>query len=143
MRISTKGRYSLEAMLYIALLPGDIYSSTREIAEKTGISEGYLEQLFIPLRRAGFLCGIRGPQGGYLLGKPAKEIKVGSIVRSVEGPLQPTPCVQPNICPKQEFCTSRFTWSRLYIGINECLDTISLQNLVDDFRSRHEPEYSI
>ncbi|MDR0878542.1 MAG: Rrf2 family transcriptional regulator, partial [Treponema sp.] len=53
MRISTKGRYSLEALLYMALLPKGEYSSTRSIAENTGLSDGYLEQLFIPLRKAG------------------------------------------------------------------------------------------
>jgi Rrf2 family protein len=119
MRISTKGRYSLEALLYMALLPAGEYSSTRSIAENTGISDGYLEQLFIPLRKAGIVQGIRGPQGGYLPGRETDHITVGDILRAVEGSLEPVDCVTSTNCPVRAECTSRHTWTELYREITD------------------------
>jgi Rrf2 family protein len=143
MRISTKGRYSLIALLYMALLENGVYASTREIAEATDISEGYLEQLFIPLRKSGIIQGVRGPQGGYYLGKELNTISVGEILRSVEGPLLPTECSDSRTCPEEATCLSRQTWRDLYKGINECVNAITLQNLVDDYSVNREPEYAI
>jgi Rrf2 family protein len=149
MRISTKGRYSLEALLYLALLEntkGDRYSfaSTREIAESIGYSEGYLEQLFIPLRKAGLIQGVRGPQGGYYLGKKPEDIRVGDILRAVEGPLQPTACVDEEVCPAAKACPSRRTWYALYKCITDTADSISLADLRDAYKSGNtEPEYTI
>ncbi|MDR3200414.1 MAG: Rrf2 family transcriptional regulator, partial [Spirochaetales bacterium] len=110
MRISTKGRYSLEALLYLSLLPPGEYTSTRTIAEYTGISDGYLEQLFIPLKKAGIINAIRGPQGGYLPGKELEKITVGAILRAVEGSLEPVACVASEKCPNESWCISRHTW---------------------------------
>jgi Rrf2 family protein len=143
LRISTKGRYSMQAMLYLALLPPKVYVSTRDIAEKTGISEGYLEQLFIPLRKEGLIKGIRGPSGGYILGKPASEISAGIILRSVEGSLKPTECVDARKCASEKSCTSRQTWKNLYDGIKDFIDSVKLSELVEDYKSNKEPEYSI
>ncbi|MDR2019543.1 MAG: Rrf2 family transcriptional regulator [Treponema sp.] len=143
MRISTRGRYSLEALLYMALLPKGAYSSTRTIAENTGISDGYLEQLFIPLRKAGIVQGIRGPQGGYLPGRPPGEIKVGDILKAVEGPLDLVECVNANVCPAENTCLSRHTWSSLYEEIRGCVDSISLADLVEAYHSIDQVEYAI
>jgi Rrf2 family protein len=143
MRISTKGRYSLEALLYMALLPDGEYSSTREIAEKTGLSDGYLEQLFIPLRKQGIVRGIRGPQGGYLPGKALDQIKVGDILRAVEGALEPVDCVNSKDCPMAGECLSRNTWAELYREINECVDAITLSDLAAAYGALDKQEYAI
>jgi Rrf2 family protein len=143
MRISTKGRYSLVALLHIALLDKDVYTSTREIAAATDISEGYLEQLFIPLRRSGIIQGVRGPQGGYYFEKSLDAIGVGEILRAVEGSLSPTECVGAKSCPDEASCLSYRTWSELNKGIAECVDSITLQDLVDAYRADREPEYAI
>jgi Rrf2 family protein len=143
MRISTKGRYSLEALLYMALLPEGEYASTRAIAEDTGISDGYLEQLFIPLRKAGILQGIRGPLGGYLPGKAPERITVGEILRAVEGPLEPVDCVNSQTCPIRESCISRYTWSELYREINDCVDSVTLKDLVEAYQTMDKMEYAI
>ncbi|MDR2738878.1 MAG: Rrf2 family transcriptional regulator [Treponema sp.] len=143
MRISTKGRYSLEALLYMVLLPQGEYSSTRSIAENTGISDGYLEQLFIPLRKAGIVQGIRGPQGGYLPGRPVAEITVGDVLRAVEGPLEPVACVTENTCPMKDTCISTHTWSDLYHEISDCVDAISLADLADAYYAMDKMEYAI
>jgi Rrf2 family protein len=143
MRISTKGRYSLEALLYMALLPEGTYSSTRSIAEDTGISDGYLEQLFIPLRKAGIVHGIRGPQGGYLPGRPVESITVGDVLRAVEGPLEPVACVTENTCPMKDTCISAHTWSDLYHEIVDCVDAIALSDLAEAYYAMDKMEYAI
>jgi Rrf2 family protein len=149
MRISTKGRYSLEALLYLALLEGngrsrDSFASTREIAENIGYSEGYLEQLFIPLRKAGLIQGVRGPQGGYYLGKKPADISAGDILRAVEGPLQPAACVDESTCPSAKACPSRRTWYAIYECITDTVDAINLADLCDAYeRGAIVPEYTI
>ncbi|MDR0377854.1 MAG: Rrf2 family transcriptional regulator [Spirochaetaceae bacterium] len=143
MRISTKGRYSLEALLHIALLPPGDLASTRAIAEATSISEGYLEQLFIPLRKAGIVQGIRGPLGGYLLNREPEEIRVGDILRIVEGPLELVECVNSEVCPKEAGCMSKHTWSELYQEISRCVDSITLMDLVSAYHAMDQPEYVI
>jgi Rrf2 family protein len=143
MRISTKGRYSLEALLYMALLPVREYTSTRSIAENTGISDGYLEQLFIPLRKAGIVQGIRGPQGGYLPGRDLQEITVGDVLRTVESSLEPVACVKSEPCPLQADCISKHTWAELYEEINDCVDSITLADLREAFYAMDKLEYAI
>jgi Rrf2 family protein len=143
MRISTKGRYSLEALLYMALLPEGEYASTRTISENTGISDGYLEQLFIPLRKAGIVQGIRGPQGGYLPGKDLDKIAVGEILRAVEGSLEPVDCISSAGCPLRKTCGSRQTWQEIYGEIKDCVDTLTLEDLVHSYKTMDQMEYTI
>ena len=143
MRISTKGRYSLEALLYMAMLPEGQYTSTRSIAVETGISDGYLEQLFIPLRQAGIVQGFRGPRGGYIPGKALEDISVGEILRVVENSLEPVDCVNSRACPVVDQCASRHTWSELYQEISECVDSISLKDLVEAYQNMDQLEYVI
>ncbi|MDR1930923.1 MAG: Rrf2 family transcriptional regulator [Treponema sp.] len=144
MKISSKGRYALEAVLYICLLPEGEYASTRLIAERTGISDGYLEQLFIPLRQAGIVRGIRGSLGGYLPGKALNKITMGDILRAVEGPLEPVACAAPTtLCGKASVCTARHTWVDLYMTIKNCVDSIDLAKMVEFYRAMENPEYTI
>jgi Rrf2 family protein len=143
MRISTKGRYSLEALLFLALLPPGEYANTKTIANNTGVSDGYLEQLFISLRRAGLVQGIRGPQGGYLLGKSSSETWVSDILLAVEGPLSPVDCVNTRVCPEEDRCISRHTWAELYKEIAKCVESISLQNLVDAYHTLDTMDYTL
>jgi Rrf2 family protein len=149
MRISTKGRYSLEALLYLALVEEnkegrETFASTREIAGASGYSEGYLEQLFIPLRKAGLIQGVRGPLGGDYLAKKPEEISAGDILRAVEGPLQPTACVDENLCPDAKACPSRRTWYALYECIVDTVDSITLAELRETYkRDNADPDYVI
>ena len=143
MRISTKGRYSLIALLYLGLLKKGAYSSAREIASETGISEGYLEQLFISLRKSGIIQGVRGPQGGYFLEKSPEHISIGEVLRCVEGSLSPTECVDSIACPKAASCASRQTWHKLHRGIKDFVDSVSIADLIKDFNAAMEPEFII
>jgi Rrf2 family protein len=143
MRISTRGRYSLEALLYMALLPQEEYASTRSIAESTGISDGYLEQLFIALRKAGIVQGIRGPQGGYVLGRDYDRITVGDILRAVEGSLEPVECISVATCPIRDTCKSRQTWVDIYNEIAGCADSVTLKELTRTYKTMDQIEYTI
>lgn len=143
MRISTKGRYSLEALLYLALLPQDEYTSVRDIAQYTGISDGYLEQLFIPLKKAGIINSSRGPSGGYLPGRKLKNISVGDVLRAVEGPLEPVACLESESCPNESWCLSRHTWGELYRTVADYVNSLSLADLTEIYRTIDGPEYII
>ena len=130
MKISTRGRYSLEALLYLALQPPGSRESTRSIAVHTKISDGYLEQLFIPLKKHGLIAGARGIQGGYTLGKKGMNTTVGDILRAVETTLSPVPCVERSgTCARERTCIARRTWKKLDQKIEACIDGIKLSDL--------------
>jgi Rrf2 family protein len=127
----------------MALLPAGEYASTRSIAESTGISDGYLEQLFIALRKAGIVQGIRGPQGGYVLGRDYDRITVGDVLRAVEGSLEPVECISVTACPIREICKSRQTWVDLYNEITGCADSLTLKDLTRSYKNMDHIEYTI
>ncbi|MDR3312300.1 MAG: Rrf2 family transcriptional regulator [Spirochaetaceae bacterium] len=143
MKISTRGRYSLEALLSLALLGTNDSASTRAIAEKTGVSERYLEQLFILLRGAGIIKGIRGAKGGCYLGRSAKDITVGDILRAAEGPMELVECVAATDCPRLENCASRHTWSELYSAVTRFVDSVTLADLTEAYWKMGVEEYNI
>ena len=116
------------------------------IAEATGISGGYIEQLLIPLRKAGIVRGIRGPQGGHLPAKPPDQITVGQILRIAEGNLEGVECVSGDhskTCPMSAGCKSRNIWVELYLGIKRCVDSISLADLAKACNKAEQVEYTI
>lgn len=135
MKISTRGRYSLEALLYLALLPEGETASTRSVSGATHVSDGYLEQLFIPLKKASLIEGVRGAQGGYRLGKKASEICVGDILRAVEGPLEPVACIGLHPCPHSPDCSAHNLWSVLFSEIEDFIDHLFLSDIVESFQS--------
>ena len=143
MRISTRGRYSLEALLYLALLPQEEYASTSAISKETGISDGYLEQLFISLKKKDLIIGVRGAQGGYKLTRTPDLVSIGEILRSAEGSLEPVACLSDKTCPSQALCRSRHTWQELYEEIADCVDSISLADLVTAYKKMGEENYVI
>lgn len=143
MRISTRGQYSLEALLYMALIPEGTLASTRNISKNTGVSDGYLEQLFIPLKQAGILRGVRGARGGYFLGREKPDITVGEILRAVEGSLMPVECLSPGMCSLENSCIIQNTWRNLYLEINDCIDSITLKDLVTSYNLGNGGEYAI
>jgi len=135
MRMSTRGRYGVAALYELAANDSGGPLALRQIAETQGLSENYLEQLFLVLRRAGLVSGVRGAQGGYVLARPAAEIKVGDIIRALEGPVAPVACVgDPELCTREAAagagCPMRPVWVRLAECMTRVLDSISLSDLV-------------
>ncbi len=135
MKLSTKGRYGLRAMLDMALCEEEGPIASHTIAQRQEISERYLEQLLIPLKQAGLVKSIRGSQGGYILGRAPKDISVGDIIRVLEGPLAPVDCVNelnPDECKRADSCVTRLIWERVRDSIAEILDSYSLEDLVNE-----------
>ncbi len=138
MMLSSKGRYGVKAMYELAAAEDDAPTPLRAIAERQGLSEDYLEQLMGTLRRAGLVRGVRGARGGYVLTRSASKITVGTIVRVMEGTIAPTECVGdgPECCVFADACVTRGVWERVARSVAEVLDSISLQDLVEEARGR-------
>lgn len=135
MNISTRGRYGLRAMADMALHAIEGPVALRIIADRQNISESYLEQVFSNLRKAGLVRSVRGAQGGYELSRPAGEITIGEILRTLEGPISPVHCVdqcsQDSDCEMEKTCITRPFWEDLRDVINRFLDQTTLQDVVD------------
>ncbi|MCX7919221.1 MAG: Rrf2 family transcriptional regulator [bacterium] len=136
MRMSTRGRYGLTAMLDISIY-GEVSSVTaKDISERQNISVTYLEQLLSKLKRAGLVKGTRGPGGGYQLNKPPDQITIGDIIRVLEGPIAPVYCVLPTVdakqCDKLAKCAMRLLWKKLGDKMSEVLDSITLKDLKEE-----------
>ncbi|OQB14525.1 MAG: HTH-type transcriptional regulator CymR [Firmicutes bacterium ADurb.Bin193] len=127
MRVSTRGRYGLRAMIDIALSDTRAMS-LREISGKQDLSEKYLEHIIRRLVKEGLVRSVRGPRGGYVLNKPGDKITVGMVLRAVEGSLSPTVCAEGS-CEKEEECAAAYVWHRLKIAIDEVVDSITLEEL--------------
>jgi len=137
MNISTKGRYGLRAMLDLARHSHGRPVTLSAIAARQQISEGYLEQLMSPLKKAGLVKSIRGAQGGYTLARPPREIVTGDIFRALEGPLALTACISEaddKACHMQESCGSRFIWEEIQKAVSGVLAAYTLADLLDKER---------
>lgn len=142
MKISTKGRYGLKAMIDIAVYGKQKQVSLKNIAERQNISEAYLEQLVPQLRKAGLIQSVRGASGGYILSRPAQEIPVGEILRALEGSLMPVQCLEDGNCGSGDCdsCVSRSVWTKIGNSINAAADSILLSQLADEYLEIHENE---
>lgn len=135
MKLSTKGRYGLRAMLNLALHRDEGPTAVYLVAEEEGISDRYLEQIMTSLKRAGLIKSVRGPQGGYVLTRDPGEITVGQIIRALEGPIAPVDCVSeeyPEECDRADHCVTRLLWAKVRDSIAGVLDSYSLQDLVEE-----------
>ena len=134
MKLSTRSKYGLRAMAELAEREGGERVTIKGIAERHGMSEYYLEQLFAPLKKAGLVESTRGARGGYRLGRPAGTITAGEILRVLEGSLSPVDCLdgESSACASAscENCSTKPVWERLYAGMSAVLDTIYLSELV-------------
>ncbi len=132
MNISTKGRYGLRAILDIAMYGGSKPVTLSAIAERQHLSEGYLEQLMLPLKKAGLITSTRGAQGGYLLSRPASEITAGEVFRALEGPLAVVSCIGETgdeDCERRDACGSAFIWNEVQQAISSVLEKYSVADL--------------
>ena len=133
MLISSKGRYALRLMIYIAAL-GDAEGkiALREVADREHISQKYLEQLVRPLMKAGLLKSVRGKGGGYKLTRAPETYTVGSILRLTEGSLATVACLEEGApaCPRMAECRTYPLWYKLDGMISEYLDSVTLADLM-------------
>ncbi len=131
MKLSTKGRYAVTAMLDLALHSGSGPISLSEISGRQDISLSYLEQLFSKLRKANLVDSIRGPGGGYELQRPANRITVADVVLAVNEQIDATRCKGKGGCQDGEHCLSHQLWAELSDQIYQFLSGISLEQVVE------------
>lgn len=130
MRLTTKGRYAVTAMLDLALHGDNGPVNLGDISSRQHISLSYLEQLFAKLRRKELVSSVRGPGGGYLLGKAGKEIYVAQIVDAVNESVDATGCHGSTDCQHGEICLTHHLWCDLSDQIHDFLNSISLASLL-------------
>ena len=141
MKFSTRARYGLRALIDLGMYSEAESVSLQSIADRQGISMGYLEQLMALLKKAGYVKSSRGACGGYRLALPASEISVGDVLRVLEGSLEAAAC--PGIendgtCHGSDVCVAKFVWKRINDSITNAVDTLMLGQLIDESRRVHE-----
>ncbi len=132
MRLSTRGHYGLKAMFDLAQNYGSGPISLKTVAERQNLSDHYLEQLIAMLKKADLVKSIRGARGGYFLARDPSEIKVGDVIRALEGPIAPVHCVSevdPGCCSEADYCITRTVWAKVRDALAAVLDSITLADL--------------
>lgn len=135
MKISTKGRYGLRALVDLAVYSEKGPISINSIAARQNISERYLEQLMAMLKKAGLVKSIRGAGGGYLLAKPTEEISVGDVLRALEGNIEAAACAglqSDDVCLTADSCVTKYVWQKINDTINETVDEIMIRQLAEE-----------
>ena len=145
MKISTKGRYALRMMLDLAEHQNDGYVALKDIAQRQNVSKKYLEQIVPILNKSDILRTNRGFQGGYRLAKSPDKYTVGEILRVTEGSLSPVACLdrEPIECERSAECPTLPVWQGLYKVINEYLDSVTLQDILNQQKERASNNYVI
>ena len=141
MKLSTKGRYGLRAMIDLALYSEKEPASIASIAARQHISESYLEQLIAKLRKAGLVTSVRGACGGYVPGRPVEEISVGDVLRVLEGSLDAAQCSgmdDESTGENHDICVTKYVWKRINDSITQAVDTMMLDQLIEESRKKQQ-----
>lgn len=145
MKISTKGRYGLKAIVDIGVWGENGCVSLNSTSERLGISVSYLEQLVMKLRKAGYVESIRGAQGGYILNKSPADITVGDVLTVMEGSLLPVECLDDEsncTCGigNCDTCVTKSVWLKIYDSVTDVVDSITLEDLIADYKANKNIE---
>ena len=137
MKLTTKGRYGLRAVIDLAMYAKNEPVSLSDVAERQNISISYLEQLIAKLKKAGIVQSTRGAQGGYALAKAPEDISVGEILRALEGSLSPVDCSAVDgegetECSASNFCVTKYVWKRINDSINDTVNNMFLSELLEE-----------
>jgi Rrf2 family protein len=144
MKLSTRTRYGVRAVLELAANQGERPMQIKTIAHRQGISLKYLEQLMAILKSAGFVRSVRGAKGGYILAKEANQIKLSDIFNALEGPVTTVECVEnENYCARAADCAARQVWAEVQQAIEKILQSMTLQDLVDRTKNKRTLTYQI
>ncbi len=137
MRLTTKGRFAVTAMVDLAMRQSRGPVTLAGISERQHISLSYLEQLFGRLRRAKLVSSVRGPGGGYNLAQPAQSISVANIIAAVDEPLDATQCGGRENCLDDRRCMTHDLWARLNEKMHDYLSSVTLADLVAHQSGKH------
>lgn len=141
MRLSTRGRYGVRALLDVALYSDGNPVILKDIAKRQAIPVQYLEQLISPLVKAGVLRSIRGAHGGVSLTKLPEQVKLSQVIQILEGSIAPVKCVDdPKVCSRSDFCATRDVWEEMNRAMVQVLESTSLQDLVEQQRKKRQPK---
>ncbi|MEE9369948.1 MAG: Rrf2 family transcriptional regulator [Sedimentisphaerales bacterium] len=144
MKLSTRTRYGIRAMLELAENHGGGPLQIKVIANRQDISIKYLEQLMAILRSGGFVRSIRGPKGGYMLSKVPAQIKLDELFTCLEGPVVTVECVEDeNYCARVADCMTRRVWAQVQAAMMKVLQSMTLQDLVNRAKERKNLDYQI
>ncbi len=141
MKLTTRGRYAVTAMLDLAIHGQQRPISLADISSRQEISLSYLEQLFAKLRRGELVKSVRGPGGGYRLARERNDIFVAEIIDAVDESVDVTNCQGKGNCHQGEVCLTHYLWEDLSRQIHEFLSDISLADLVEKREARHQSEH--
>ena len=131
MKLSTRTRYGMRAIIELAQHEGKRPLQLKLIAERQDISVKYLEQLMSMLRSAGFVRSVRGSKGGYVLARPGDQIRLHDIFRSLEGPVTTTECTADSeVCERSTDCIAREIWIQVEAAVQNVLSSITLADVV-------------
>ena len=136
MKLTTKGRYAVTAMLDLAVHNGEGPIALADISERQGISLSYLEQLFAKLRKMGLVASTRGPGGGYRLNHQPKEIAIADVVTAVDEPVDATRCGGAKDCAGDTRCLTHDLWEELSQQIRNFLSEVSLADVIQKHHLR-------
>jgi len=143
-KLSTRTRYGIRAILELAGNYGKGPLQIKTIAQRQEISGKYLEQLMTILKSAGFVKSIRGSKGGYILAKPPNQIKLNEVFNALEGPVVTVECIEnDSYCARVADCVARQVWVQVQEAIGAVLQSITLQDLVDKTRKNKMLNYQI
>jgi len=143
MKLSTRTRYGMRAIIELAQHEGKRPLQLRAIADRQDISVKYLEQLMSLLRSSGFVRSVRGSKGGYILARPAGEIRLSEVFRCLEGPVTTTECTEDDDCCKRSSdCVARELWMEVEAAIQNILKSRTLADMVKKAKA-HSAEYQI
>jgi Rrf2 family protein len=144
MKLSTRTRYGIRAILELAKNHGEGSLQIKTIAHRQDISVKYLEQLMAILKSAGFVRSIRGPKGGYILAKSPNQIKLSDVFNCLEGPVTTAECVESeSYCARAADCAARAVWVQVQQAIRNVLESITLQDLVNKAKDKGTLDYQI
>ena len=137
MKLSTRTRYGVRALLDLAIYSNGEHLQLKEIAARQKISLPYLEHLIIPLIAAGIIKSIRGARGGIMLAKQPQDIKINKIMEILEGPLTPVDCLRDSkSCPRSGLCAAQDIWKEMGKAMEKVLESNTLQDLVNKQKSK-------
>lgn len=141
MKLSTKGRYGVRALVDIAANSHGGPVMLKDIAQRQGISAQYLEHLVAPLIRAGVLRSVRGPRGGIVLAVPPEEVTLARVIQVLEGSVAPVECVDdPGMCGRSGRCAARDVWRDIKAAVTGVLESVTLKDMVERQRAKGAPK---
>jgi Rrf2 family protein len=140
MRITYRGDYALKTILDLAVHHGSSPATIHDLARRSDIPIKFLEQILLDLKRGGFVESRRGKIGGYLLSKPPAEIKVGDVIRFVDGHIEPITCLEKNYpgCNDLYKCVFRPIWIKVSQAISNIVDKITFEDLIKQLQIKKE-----